>query len=316
MKKFLCATLAAAMALSMASVAFAAKYEDKVEVNPVTYAKDKRFYFDHSYAIADVMVNDPDVIKDIKVSYDIDMGEEFVEDIKLVPVKDAINKSHYALKVYFAEEAKNVNHEDVIGTVTLKAKSNYELVNAELNADGDNELVMDLGMEISNYDANKMDEIYDDVCVYNFDDIDDDEHEISLFAESGRFVVDVRGQGKVTIKSTVKYSKGIEALDNHNDIAYTYYNGNEVKFNKMGTLYLNAKDTDVLYGMKDGKLVKIANNYDEDEEAFVLRTREIGSYVVAEKELDIEAINAALNPAPEAPVAPVVPSNPSTGAAC
>ena len=295
MKKFLSAVLASAMALSMASVAFA---KETVDVK-VDLGHDTKGYFDNSIVLAEAKdVNDPDVINKLKVSYDIDMGEEWVDEIKWVAKKDGVNASHYQLKLYFVEAPKHVDAEDVIGTVTLEGKSNYVI-------NGNDEITFDFGVEVKNDAAQKMNTIYDDVYVYNFKDIEDEEYEISLFAESGRFVVDTRGQGKVTIKSTVKYSKGIEAITP--DVAYTYYNGNGVKFNKMGTLYLNANETDVLYAMNGDKLEKLNAKYDADEEAFVIRTREIGSYVVAEKEIVLEEAVA-----PET----VVPSNPSTGAAC
>lgn len=56
-------------------------------------------------------------------------------------------------------------------------------------------------------------------------------------------------------------------------------------FNRLGKLYIYADKDQILYEVKDGKLVALKADYDESEEAFVVSTRSLGAYVVADKEL-------------------------------
>ena len=131
MKKFLSAALASAMALSMASVAFA-KYDIPVEIEALSD--------DGEYIILvdEEPVYDPDVIKDFKISYDFTEGEEFVDGVNFEVDKfDGVNDSFYKIVVDYdtKEEKSDV---DFIGTITLKAKSDYGFEN------GDNEYTFDV----------------------------------------------------------------------------------------------------------------------------------------------------------------------------
>lgn len=142
---------------------------------------------------------------------------------------------------------------------------------------------------------------------------EDEEFEINLYGDAGRFVVNTFGQGKILVGNSVKYNEGFEAKIP--DANYVYVNGNGAMFNKIGTLYLKGASTDVVYQVVNDKLVKMNATYDDVEEAFVVRTRAIGKYVIAEKELDLEVANAADPVEGEVPEV-VAPGNPTTGAAC
>ncbi len=315
MKKFLSMALAATMIMSMAAVAFAA---ENVSVSTGDIVKVKRdaaaavpaeYNFDSTYYI--LLDGDIEKASDIKVKANWERGGEYVESVKVAPVMSN-GKAVYGIAIVLKEQPTSTSTKDIIGTVTLSAsKSKYTITGA-----GDsNKLDIDVALSVKNATAGDASKTGDDVYIHSFGD-GDEEQEIELYAEAGKFVVNTIGQGKLVIKTTVDYNKGIENVAP--DVNYTYFNGNNATFNRLGDLYLNAKEDEFLYKVNsDGTLTKVDAKYDSDEEAFVVRTRVIGSYVISEKELDVEKVNAGVNtPEETAPVAPTAPVNPGTGAAC
>ena len=347
MKKFLSLTLAAAMAASVASVAFAATRDGAdfvvdgdnlyirdngalVEIEDAATTYGETIYYTITVTGAGVgtakdqikpgagnVLVDSDAADHIKVSAKWQMNGDLVENVDIVPVMNN-KKSQYVLAIETKEMPNETDDSDVIGTITLKAPKSGDKFNAE-----DKEYDLEVAFNLSNKDAKNIDanenlnKTADDNYLYKFEDDnqEEEEHEIELYGDMGRFVVNTIGQGDLVINTNVEYNKGIEGAAS--DVNYVYFNGNDATFNRLGDLYLNAEEGNILYRVnKDGSLTKMPTEYDDDEEAFVVRTRVLGSYVIAEEELDLAKVNAAVVEAPEAPVAPVAPSNPSTGAAC
>ena len=333
MKRFLSMALAAAMAMSIASVAFAANVKDynNYKVDEVVYVYDednhkleelskkenKNIEFDSEVYFkieagkdTTAPFNDSEVAKNIKIKKtDFTEGGKYVDGVQLVKkiVDDGKgNKTtNYYVEVAIKAAPNETEAKDIIGTITFSS-SKYDEV--------EKEQTIEIGLTAMNPDGVIGETLTDDNKVYKFGD-GDEEEELELYAEAGRFVVDTRGQSDLVIKSDVEYNKGIENVAS--DVNYVYFNGNGATFNKIGTLYLNAEEDNFLYRVNsDGTLTKLEANYDEDEEAFAIRTRVIGSYVISEEELNVENVNSQVKPEETAPVAPVTPANPSTGAAC
>ena len=333
MKRFLSMALAAAMAMSIASVAFAANVkdyndydvdetvyvynEDEHKLEELSKKENKNIEFDSEvYFKIEAGVNgetltefnDSEVAKNIKIKKtDFTEGGKYVDGVQLVKkiVEEGGKKTtNYYVEVAIKAAPNETEAKDIIGTITLSS-SKYD--------EREKEQTIEIGLTAENRE-NTSNTLTDENNVYKFDD-GDEEEELELYAEAGRFVVDTRGQGDLVIKSDVEYNKGIENVAS--DVNYVYFNGNGATFNKIGTLYLNAEEDNFLYRVNsDGTLTKLEANYDEDEEAFAVRTRVIGSYVISEEELNVENVNSQVKPEETAPVAPVAPANPSTGAAC
>ena len=155
----------------------------------------------------------------------------------------------------------------------------------------------------------------DDNELYEFGDdkncSEDEEFEFSLYGGAGTFTVDTNGQGKILLSSSVKYNEGLEEL--YPDANYVYITGNGKSFNKTGTMLLKGEEGNVLYQLKNGKLVKMNVEYDSYEEGFVFKTRTLGTYIIAEEELDLSVQN---KPAEAPTVEAAKPVNPTTGGAC
>ena len=151
-----------------------------------------------------------------------------------------------------------------------------------------------LGVTLTNTDnANKGDytDREDDVyiepgerAVVSFADDASDEFEVE-FGDDARFVFNARGQGKLNLAYNTKYNK---------DFAYDYDDANidfinfegEPTTNRTGTLYIYADEDSYIYEVTSKGAKKINGAYyDDDEEAWVIRTRNLTSYAISDKKL-------------------------------
>lgn len=221
---------------------------------------------------------------------------------------DGKNKGVYLIEIPIKKNSGYTSSKDVFGNFELRASKPYYFGNDETREN------VNFYVEIDADVNTDTDEIYDGTHVYEFNDTEDDE--ITLYGGDGTFIVDTRGQGKLLIRTDVKYNEGIEKVNPNAN--YVYYNSNYPTFNRLGYLYLKANKGDKIYKVDrdTGKLTKMPVPYDRDMEAFKIRTRTLGCYVVAEKELDLDRINGVIAPEPvKPPVAPPSIINPPTGSA-
>ena len=105
------------------------------------------------------------------------------------------------------------------------------------------------------------------------------------FGDDARFVFNARGQGKLNLAYNTKYNK---------DFAYDYDDANidfinfegEPTTNRTGTLYIYADEDSYIYEVTSKGAKKINGAYyDDDEEAWVIRTRNLTSYAISDKKL-------------------------------
>lgn len=121
-------------------------------------------------------------------------------------------------------------------------------------------------------------------AVVSFADDASDEFEVE-FGDDARFVFNARGQGKLNLAYNTKYNK---------DFAYDYDDANidfinfegEPSTNRTGTLYIYADEDSYIYEVTSKGAKKINGAYyDDDEEAWVIRTRNLTSYAISDKKL-------------------------------
>lgn len=121
-------------------------------------------------------------------------------------------------------------------------------------------------------------------AVVSFADDASDEFEVE-FGDDARFVFNARGQGKLNLAYNTKYDK---------DFAYDYDDANidfinfegEPTTNRTGTLYIYADEDSYIYEVTSKGAKKINGAYyDDDEEAWVIRTRNLTSYAISDKKL-------------------------------
>lgn len=105
------------------------------------------------------------------------------------------------------------------------------------------------------------------------------------FGDDAWFEFNARGQGKLNLAYNTKYNK---------DFAYDYDDANidfinfegEPTTNRTGTLYIYADEDSYIYEVTSKGAKKINGAYyDDDEEAWVIRTRNLTSYAISDKKL-------------------------------
>lgn len=124
----------------------------------------------------------------------------------------------------------------------------------------------------------------DSASVVKFDD-DADEITITWGDEAARFEVNVAGQGDLNLRYSIKYNRDFADLYESANVDFLNFVANP-SFNRTGTLYIYADEDSYLYEVTEDGAKKVNGaKYDDDEGAWVLRTRKLGSYAISDKKL-------------------------------
>ena len=165
--------------------------------------------------------------------------------------------------------------------------------------------------------------IDNDAPVVDFEGIED-EIEI-LFSNTASFTVNAKGQGDLYLGYSVKPITSVIDQNEEANIDFISFPA-KPSFNRMGQLRLFASEGSYVYEMGTNGLKKVEATYDEDYEAYVIETRTLGSYVIADRELkytvdntDTEgdnssSSNGSSSGSTENGGSTGKPSNPNTGA--
>ena len=140
------------------------------------------------------------------------------------------------------------------------------------------------------------------------------------FEDEAYFTVKMVSEEKVVLNLSMAYDKAIDKAYNEYDADLSFYNfkGTKDAFTKTGELFIPADDETFIYEIVDGELVEVDAEYVEDYEVdgfsekdgWVIKTKELGYYVVADEELVVAEEEVEAKPEVEADKA-----NPETGAA-
>ncbi|MEG2174522.1 MAG: hypothetical protein RR135_03425 [Oscillospiraceae bacterium] len=359
MKKLFSLVLAMALALSLASVAFAAdgvkiyledNSDDMLSTDAYTYDDDNDAMEVATtvtpgdtvyYALIGTEVGgktngyvyEYDAVKGLKIKSNWDMNGGLVNKISVVKKKlgatlagSLTGQQTYAY--FIAVELKpstSTVKQAVSGDIKL-SMSSVKLADGTKSTklDADNncytlsfDVVYNVAESASSEDKTN-DVINKYTKVFSFGDgktfAAETECEITIVNdETATFTVDTQGQGKLLLAATTKFDADIAAKYPDANLDFLKMNG--ASFNKTGELRIFADKGSKLYQIKaDGTLVKVKADYDDVDDAFVIKTRTLGSYVISDVELKVADDS---KPTVDAPVVvvPTVPSNPSTGAA-
>ena len=262
--------------------------------------KEKQQILNDALKNSEKYVSSTDDVKGIKIKSNWDLNGNAVEKVELVKKKAAApfeltNKYIYFLTVGL-KDSLATGETDISGTVSMKKTGSFDYEDMKLdvnltvgypaaqdNVIGKNPLIFSEGNGLSGD--------YEDELRFEFDD-------------NAYFTVDTMGQGKILLAADNEFDANIAMI--YNAANLDFFNGNGASFNKLGTLAIPAAEGSHLYKVeKDGKLTKIAAPYDKDEEAFMVRTRTLGRYVISDVDLKIAEVK---------PSSPNGTVNPQTGA--
>jgi len=352
MKKTLAFLLAVAMLAGLAVTAFAADAEPNYPVDSVS--DDAYLWDDDENGVdltesADMVpygktayfplighgsggykyVYEKEAAGNIKISKKWEEGSSYVDSIEVVKKKITPDSRSLGMVVsgqnyvYFLaveiESSSSTADREIFGEVTLKQKGNKDY--AEID-----DLEADIAIEIGYDSASSSDtEGQIPITPATFKDGNgfdaDSEFEFSFEADSDSyFVVNTNGQGKIVLGMDTDYDDDFG--DEYPDADLYFFNGNYATFNRTGTLYLaNENDDLYVYSISsDGDVSRVDAEYDDSEEAYVIRTRTLGRYVLSNEKLSTssrsdksssssQASSAVVRPASS--TAPAITSTPT-----
>ncbi len=236
-----------------------------------------------------IYVYEQDATKSIKISKKWEEGGSYVSDVDVVRkrVRSDINATGSMQYIYFLaikiKSSTSTQDRDLFGTVTLKKSGSNGF-----------EVSTDISLEIGYSSASDTD-VGEGVIPKTpatfkkgdgFDEDDEFEFEFEADGDS-YFMVDTRGQGSIVLGFDTEYDEDIS--DEYPDADLWFYNGNYASFNRVGDLFLSYPNDDgyVYEISKSGDLTRISPDYDEYEDAYRIRTRTLGRYVISDTRLSV-----------------------------
>ena len=118
----------------------------------------------------------------------------------------------------------------------------------------------------------------------------DEEGEIDIeFGDQAMFTVDVTGQGKLNLTWNSNFNKEFAAMYEYANIDFVTFVG-QPSFNKTGTLYIYAPEDSFVYEVTAEGAKAVNATWNEDYEAWELRTRTLATYAISDTELDEKTV--------------------------
>ena len=310
MKKIFALALAALMTAGMTTVAFAEGTHDVNLLNDqgngiVYFDKDEDGVFEVAegvafgdvskaevdggvkvaiplYTKAGKKIDDKDDIKSWKVSFDARVGS-----LEEKPVMDELVKLEdggYVYAVTFTlPENEGTKKVDLAGELTI-----YKSTSEKKDADAWNKMTFGLsyGYDVEeNFEGTFADPTKGGVVKFA-----DGAEEIDIeFDDDAMFTVDVTGQGKLNLRYNRDFNKEFAAMYEYANIDFLTFEATP-SFNKNGTLYIYADEDSFVYEVTADGAKKLDATWDEDYEAWVIKTRTLKAYAISDVELDEKTV--------------------------
>jgi hypothetical protein len=304
MKKLLALGLAVAMVLSMGAIVLAAS--DDV-ANPVGSISNSAYLLNSDYNAVDMSaalesvaygktiyyplinnnevtpgyVNESEAVSGIKIRQDWEENGNLVDSVNIVK-KKVMGTSDY---IYFVEgvikSSTSTSESAGNGTIALRKTGEFDYEDMQLDAN----IVVKYPAAASGDVITKDPQVFKEGAGF----VGDTEEEFTFASdEDSYFVVNTVGQGKLLLAMSTKYDSAV--ADKYPEANLDFIYGNGATFNKPGTLSIAADEDSYLYKVNsNGNLEKVDAEYDEYEEAFVVKTRTLGKYVISDVELNLVA---------------------------
>ncbi len=149
---------------------------------------------------------------------------------------------------------------------------------------------IDLGKSldsISFSEANSRKKLEKEAQLYRFDTGD----KISLEFPNGKGRFTATAKKDINVTAGMNHTKISSITRQNDDVNMVFFRGNGAKFDdvRKPKLIIDADDDWYLYEIKSGNSLRDRSDYyDDDENAFVIETNVLGSYVIADEPLDYD----------------------------
>ena len=232
-------------------------------------------------------VYESDAVSGIKVKSSWDMNGKLVKSVEVTKKKVAgvtlPQKYIYFLAITLAS-GTNTTATDIVGTVEMRKSGSFDY----------KDMQHDVNVEIAFPVANDT-VITEDLQVFKEGSgfVGESEEEFTFECDDDSFfTVNTVGQSKLLLSATTDFDSKIADL--YPDANLNFFYGNGATFNKTGILTLAAEEGSFLYQLKDdGTMVRLNAEYDKYDEAFSIKTKTLGKYIISDTALKI--VNAPGN---------------------
>lgn len=239
---------------------------------------------------ADANITKSSDLEDVRLYVKVTEGKEYVSSYEFAKVDDVYGVE-IELNDYFGDDSEEISAEieiksrrtgrTIASTDDLENMPSFELENEVMEVPSDSKGVAEF-------------EVTEDTQIVEFDGDTD----FISFSGDG-FYYDVKASDQDPLYLGVSYSpvKEISVAYQNADLDFISFPG-APEFDFSGNFSVLVPDPDeeyYLYEVKaSGKLAETNAQYDEEDEAFVLRTRSLTSYILSDQELDLEKYNEGI----------------------
>ena len=214
-----------------------------------------------------------------------DEAEEYVIDQIAAAAAEDVDVDYSTGYTYWikidTKEDKTTKLLDLAGTLTIgtsrsKAEDGkvYNLDTTMSNRTTPYNVVDEITIEANSNGAVKFDKEAEDVVIYFGDN------------EAAWYEFDARGQSALNFEWNMDFNREIADLFPKANIDFISWVA-EPSTNRTGTLYITADADSYIYEVTEDGVKEVANaKYNEDEEAWEIRTRKLTAYAISDRELD------------------------------
>lgn len=234
--------------------------------------------------------------KNIKIRTDWDGGSSYIDKLSVVKkrfigkpgsnIDLSASKYCYFLAIKTKSRSSTTTAKnDVYGTVKLKKSGDYGFDYDDMQVDVDFEVGYTAPDDSNVIPITPALFIPDE----DFDEYDDETFDFEADSNS-YFVVNTNNQKKIVLGMNTDYDDDI--ADKYPHANLDFFNGNGATFNKLGYLHLYAERSSYVYEVEGNNTLKKINvSYDSYDDAFVIRTRTLGRYVISDMKLKVAEEN-------------------------
>ncbi len=210
-------------------------------------------------------------------------------DLEVRRVKFANGDYRYAV-VVTVPETDGSNVLDLAGTISIgtskSASEKYDYSKFDLVASyAPNGVDKNEPINVDKYAGGVLD---DNIGIVKFDK-EAGEIDIEFGDETAMFTVNVTGQGNLNLAWNVDFDKEFASKYEYANIDFVTFEG-EPSFNKTGTLYIYADEDTFIYEVTADGAKAVKADWNEDYEAWEIRTRTLTSYAISDVELDEQTV--------------------------
>lgn|GEM_PF-1020231 len=243
-----------------------------------------------------VAVHETDAAKKVKIKTDWDEGKSYVDKLSVVRKRFVneeeesgidFSESKYAYFLSITTQTRSKN-------TTSSHEINGEIFLRKSGSDGfdyDDGRELYVNFEVGYFEPDEANTIPITPALFepdeHFDEYDEETFDFEADDDS-YFVVNTNNQKKIVLGMDTDYDEDIGERFPEADLYF--FNGNGARFNRIGYLYLYTGDDDYRYAYsvdEDGNMEKVNSTYDGHDECIVIRTRELGRYVISNMKLNV-----------------------------